>query len=258
MARPRRAARRRVSGRILVSSSLALATVMACLAVWRMSASVASVELRADGSAFRAATEEAPTDTPPATSSPTATTPAATTDPSDEPVTSVDWAAIVATCQKSVRSRDTVIARATTGIDHWSQHTQAQTDANAGRISAKAMGKTFKRTRLLGPSDVSRYAGALDAARKEHGQCAAPDGAPEAVRAKLEQCSNRMKAQAPVLSAGARGMADWNSHQAAMRRSKQAHVDDAQQVWIDAWRTAPPNIKAFDKAKAKFATAAAC
>src|SRR6478672_6200944 len=48
------------------------------------------------------------------------------------------------------------------GIDHWSQHVQAQTDANAGRISLEGMKKSFMRTRLLGPSDIASYRGALD------------------------------------------------------------------------------------------------
>ena len=67
----------------------------------------------------------------------------------------VDWSATVANCRKAVQARDTVISRAATGIGHWSQHIQAQTDANAGRISVDAMGKIFLRSRLLGPTTHS-------------------------------------------------------------------------------------------------------
>src|SRR6478672_8795595 len=47
MARPRRAARRRLSGRILVSSTLIGVTAVATLAIWQMSDTEASLALPA-------------------------------------------------------------------------------------------------------------------------------------------------------------------------------------------------------------------
>jgi hypothetical protein len=254
MARPRRAARRRPNGRILVSSTLIVATAVASLVMWRMSDSEASIALPAEqpSAVVDSTTATATTPTPSVTPEPSAAA-----SPSAKAQT-VDWSTTVANCRKAVKARDTVIARAATGVAHWSQHVQAQTDANAGRISPKTMSKIFMRTRLLGPSDVRRYRDALDGAQKTSDDCAADNDAPAAVQTTLAQCSNRLKAQTPVLAAGARGMADWNSHLAAMRRNKQGHVHNAQQVWIDAWRAAPPNIKAFDRAAATFRGAADC
>lgn len=262
MAKPRRAVRRRVSGRVLVSSALIGVTAVATFAVWQMSDTEASV-------ALPAAEESAVIDdtTGPSTSGPSATEsasaespePSATAAPSASAAAAgADWAAVVADCQQRVKSRDTVIARAATGIDHWSQHVQAQTDANAGRISVAGMKKSFMRTRLLGPSDVASYRGALDLAAARSGSCATPADAPAKVAATLAGCSARIAAQKPVLVAGSRGMHDWDSHLAAMRRNKMHHVDNAQQIWIAAWRAAPDHIKDFDKAAATYRSAAAC
>jgi hypothetical protein len=170
----------------------------------------------------------------------------------------VDWAGVVADCKATVRSRDTVISRAATGIDHWSQHVQAQTDANTGKISVDMMKKSFMRTRLLGPADIARYRDALDSAADKSAGCSTPKGAPTDVAGKLQSCASRLSAQKAVLTAGARGMDDWSSHLAAMRRSKEGHVHNAQQVWVRTWRAAPPHITAFDTATAKFRTAAVC
>jgi hypothetical protein len=257
MPRPRRAVQRRLSSRILVSASLIAVTAAASLVVWRMSDSEASIALPADEptTVIDTTTATALSPTPSATTRPS---PSATPTRQTRQAQSVDWSATVENCRNAVQARDTVIDRAATGIGHWSQHIDAQTDANAGRISVDAMAKTFLRTRLLGPGDVSSYRDALDAARNASGECGPDKGSPSAVGATLAQCAKRLRAQTPVLAAGARGMADWNSHLAAMRRNKQEHVHNAQQVWIDAWRAAPPKIKAFDRAAARFKGAAAC
>ena len=273
MAKPRRAVRRRVSGRVLLSSALIGVTAMATLAVWQMSDTEASVALPAaeekavtesvslpspSESAGESASESAGESTSPDAGS-DAGSDTATTKPSASPsLRAVDWSSVVTSCKRKVASRDAVIARAATGVDHWSQHVQAQTDANAGRISVAAMKKSFMRTRLLGPADIGRYRGALDAAAAQSGGCATPKDAPGDVKATLGSCAARLAAQKPVLGAGARGMNDWSSHLAAMKRSKGGHVHNAQQVWVAAWRAAPPNITSFEKASARFRSAAAC
>ena len=47
-------------------------------------------------------------------------------------------------------------------------------------------------------------------------------------------------------------MGDWKSHLADMQRSREVHVDNAQQVWLEAYRAAPPNINAYEKALRRF------
>jgi hypothetical protein len=263
MAKPRRAARRRVNGRVLISSCLIGVTAIATFAVWQMSDTEASVALPAAEESAVIETASTPSLSPDPVSTPSAPSTEASTRPSAAPKTApgasaVDWAGVVADCKATVRSRDTVISRAATGIDHWSQHVQAQTDANAGKISVATMKKSFMRTRLLGPSDIARYRDALDSAANNSAGCSTPKAAPADVAAALRPCASRLSAQRPLLTAGARGMGDWSSHLAAMRRNKESHVHNAQQVWVRAWRAAPAHIEAFDNASAKFRAAAGC
>ena len=37
-----------------------------------------------------------------------------------------------------------------------------------------------------------------------------------------------------------------------MQRSREVHVADAQEVWLEAYRAAPENLDAYDKAKREF------
>jgi hypothetical protein len=155
-------------------------------------------------------------------------------------------------CRAKVQAADHTVKEAKIGVEHWSEHVQAQTDANAGKISLNQMKAIFKRTRLDGPDDVSRYAAALKSYDKLHGACDKVSGAPAKITSGLAACRERSKAEQPVLDAAADAMADWKSHLAAMQRSRMGHVHDAQGVWIRTWRAAPPHIHAFHKAVDRF------
>jgi hypothetical protein len=151
-----------------------------------------------------------------------------------------------------VRAADAVIREARTGVGHWSQHVKAQSDANAGIVTVPEMDAIFKRTRLAGPGDVQRYGAAVSAYHAQTATCSTVSGAPATVGDKLTTCSDREKAQGPVLTAAADAMADWKSHLAKMQLSKMGHVANPQGVWIQAWRAAPPHINAFKKAFREF------
>lgn len=159
-----------------------------------------------------------------------------------------DVAAALKKCQSGVRASDNVLQAAAIGVQHWSDHVQAQTDANHRDISTKQMSAIFKRTRLAGPADLARYDKARQAAEAPANACEAPKGAPQNVRTTMAGCAERSRAQRPVLDAAADAMGDWKSHLAAMRRSRMGHVHDAQGVWIRAWRAAPPHIDAYKSA----------
>jgi len=47
-------------------------------------------------------------------------------------------------------------------------------------------------------------------------------------------------------------MRDWQSHLSAMMHSRMEDVPDAEEVWLKAWRAAPPHIRAFQKAERKY------
>ncbi len=155
-------------------------------------------------------------------------------------------------CRAKVQARDQVLTAAATGVGHWSEHVDAQTDLNDGDISSKQMQAIFKRTRLDGPADVRRYRAALARQDELSGSCQPPRGAPAEITAKMASCAKRGQAQQPVLAAAENAMEDWRSHLADMRQSRMGHVHDAQAVWIKTWRAAPRNINAYRKATAEF------
>jgi hypothetical protein len=87
---------------------------------------------------------------------------------------------------------------------------------------------------------------------KTEGSCGTVKAAPKKVATALAKCSQRSKAQRPVIRAAAPAMKDWRRHLAAMQRSRKGHVVNAEGVWLKAWRAAPPHIKAYQKAVAHF------
>ena len=204
-------------------------------------------------------TANTPTRAPSVAATQSTAQPTSTESPSSEPSATSTKAPTVATgakalkaCQRRVRVADDVLAAAKTGVRHWAIHVQAQTDANARKISIAKMGALFKKTRLAGPADQQRYRDALSKYEDLNGSCDKVKGATASVAEKLSNCRDRAKAQKPVLAAAADGMADWKSHLAAMQRNAKTHVPHAESVWLRAWRAAPPHIKAYKKAAADF------
>ena len=51
-----------------------------------------------------------------------------------------------------------MLATAKTGMRNWSDHIQAQTDANSGEITVGEMEDIFDRTMKAGDEDEKRYA----------------------------------------------------------------------------------------------------
>lgn len=148
---------------------------------------------------------------------------------------------------------EAVVEEARNGVHHWSEHVQAQTDANAGRISLAQRQAIFDRTREHGPHDLQAYDRALAKWKRQGtGACVAPADAPPKIRATIADCVSREQALRPVMTAAAKAMADWQRHQADMRRSQAQWVPDADRVWAKAWRAAPTNINAFHDAREGF------
>jgi hypothetical protein len=192
-----------------------------------------------------AASSPTPSSAAPSSSAPSSPQPSATPDSSRAK-------SALTACQKKVRQGDKVLEQAKIGVGHWATHVQAQTDADSSRITIEEMDGKFAKTRLAGPADQKRYADALFDYRKLKGSCAAVEGATKPVATALAKCAERAKEQRPVMTAAAAGMKDWKSHLAAMQRSREGHVENAEAVWLKAWRAAPPHIKAYQKAAAAF------
>ena len=156
-------------------------------------------------------------------------------------------------CQQRVRAADDVLEEARTGIAHWESHVSAERDAAANKISVAKRQAIFKATRLKGPTDQKRYADAQRAYdRVRDASCGKAKGADAEVTATLATCRERAKAQEPLMAAAAKPMGDWKSHLADMQRSRRVHVNNAQKVWLQAYKAAPPNINAYEKALRNF------
>lgn len=155
-------------------------------------------------------------------------------------------------CRAKVEAADKILAAAKVGIGHWSEHVQAQTDYNLGQIDAARLDKIFKRTRKAGPSDVRKYHTAVQAYDTLPDSCDAIPDAPAKLSSAMARCDDRSRAQEAVLSAAEDGMHDWAAHLRDMRRSDSGQVHDARGIWLRTWSAAPPHIRAFDRAVARF------
>ena len=165
---------------------------------------------------------------------------------------SVTSAALEA-CRARVSAADNVLAVAKEGMGHWSEHIQAQTDANAEKISIKKMNEIFDRTMAAGHHDEERYTGAVQAYQDQQGTCDPTAETDSGIKAHLVKCAERERAQRPVLDAAEDGMEDWTKHLAEMRRSKKGQIHNPQKKWLQTWRAAPKNINAYEEAAEKFA-----
>lgn len=198
------------------------------------------------------------TSAPPAGASTDPASPASgQTTPSTEAGSAAEADTRLESCRAKVRAADKALDAARGGMSHWSEHVQAQTDADAGKISVPTLRAIWARTRLLGPSDMKRYARALDAYQALDGTCEDASDAPDEVRQQLSRCADRDEAQQPVLDAAADGMADWKKHLSDMERSKHGQITAPQEQWLRTWRAAPPHIKIYKRAVSRF-SAPAC
>jgi hypothetical protein len=178
-------------------------------------------------------------------------TPSATADPA-----SAASEKALEACRAKVGAADEVLKKGETGVLHWIDHVQVQTDDIAGKLTPTERKERFAKTRVKGPGDVKHYQEARDAYEELDGSCDEVEGADSAVAAALKKCNERSEAQQPVLKATAAGMDDWKAHVKFMQYNKE-HPDpdaaaDRQTSWMKQYRGAPKNIKAFKKATAKF------
>jgi hypothetical protein len=155
-------------------------------------------------------------------------------------------------CRAKVAAAGDVFAAAKTGMQNWSDHVQAQTDANTGKITVAEMEDIFDRTMKAGDEDEKRYKAAVKRYEDRDGSCSEVQGASPQVTKRLARCAERERAQEPLLEAANDGMSDWITHLGDMRRSAQGKIHNPQQKWLRTWRAAPKNINAYDEAVDKF------
>lgn len=249
MVKARRAAKANTA-RIVVPIVIGLALLVA--------GGVAAWQLWPDGSTTSAQPQSSVTVTTPETSAPpTSAEPSATPTSTETRTASADpdtsqAQAALESCQAKVEAGDAVIDEAKTGVGHWAKHVDSQRQADLGNYTVEEMKAQFKATRLLGPGDQKRYRDAVDEYRSQDGSCEEVSEAPTEIAEALEKCAKRSSAQKPVMEAGKDAMADWASHLADMQRSKAGHFNNPQKVWLRAYRAAPENINAFDRASDRY------
>ena len=232
MARPRRA--KNHPGRVLIPLVVLLG-IAAGLVAWRTNLSFDVAGLLRPGAA---STGPVPS-TPPSS-------------PADGSAQVSRATEALRTCRQRVDAGDALLEAADTGIEHWSQHVQAQTKADRSRISVTMLDRVFQKTREAGPADRRQYDRARKAYQAVDGSCASVRGAPAELAADLTSCSTRVKAQERLLRAAEPAMADWKAHLAKMERSAKDPQPDDQAVWLRDWRAAPPHLDAYAEAVQKF------
>lgn len=171
-----------------------------------------------------------------------------------------------ASVQQSIRACGAELSRASTlvdaaarGVSDWSGHVQARTDMLQGRISVDAMEAIWKRTRLAGSADRSRF----QAARKRYQSTSHCRGLREASTSNAglaAGCAARAEVAATAVGAAELAMGDWQSHLGNMVMHADGRMNSAvaQRKWVAAWRHAPRHIAAYRSARLALDKAPAC
>ena len=156
------------------------------------------------------------------------------------------------TCREKLRAGDTVIKRAKIGVSNLSERVQARTDPNSGTVDLEEAMRSLTPEGAAEPNEVRRYKAAVKAYGDRRQACQHVPEAPVEIATQLRKYAACGRAQEPVLAAAADLLADWESHHAAVRRSRTGPLHDDDSVLIRTWITAAPHIKTWNKAVAKY------
>jgi hypothetical protein len=165
-------------------------------------------------------------------------------------------------CAAHLAAGEAVVAAARVGVAHWATHVQARTDMLSGAITAEQMKALWKRTRLAGPTDLRRFSAALAGYDSSGQQCS--NGALQAVATEhaedVEDCLARFAATTEAVQAADLAIGDWEHHLDMMAEFAEGGMtaEQAQEMWVRAWRTAPTNIDAYEAGRSAVAQAPAC
>ncbi len=157
-------------------------------------------------------------------------------------------------CRGELKSADKVVKAARTGIRHLKVHIGAHQAWISGQITEDKKSATYKRTRLLGPGDLERYANALtsyaDADANAAETCASQSG----------DCKRRSRALGASLAAGDQGIAHWDQHLTNMADFAAGEFDAtrAQQLWDQTRAQMPQMTRPWNKAERKLDRAPRC
>lgn len=162
-------------------------------------------------------------------------------------------------CAKEVVLAEKVVEAAREGVGNWRVHVQARTDMLDGRMSRARMNDIWDRTKLAGPADQRRFEKALGSYQEKATceQLSAPRGKQEK---RVAACVDRFERATEAVDAAEAAMADWRSHLGHMAAYAAGDLsrDEAQSMWVRAWRRAPVHIRNYDKSRTALADARPC
>jgi hypothetical protein len=165
----------------------------------------------------------------------------------------------VRTCATGLERAEKVVTAASLGVKHWSIHVQSRTDMLQGRMSVTMMDAMWKRTRLAGPADQQRFHAALDSYQPTSA-CAKLATLHKVDETRAHDCATRYADASQAVGAAKAAMADWKSHldNMAAFAANRMTAAQAQTLWVEAWRNAPPHIHAYQTARTALEKAPAC
>jgi hypothetical protein len=199
------------------------------------------------------------------TASSTSSTTTSTATTAASATVSAELAAVQKALQECVTRQGAaqqVVAAATTGAQHWSDHLQGQTDIESGaKTYLDVKTNVFGPSRAAGPGDVAAYDSAMTSYSGVGGcQNVGALEAPSDLKSKLQACAAREQAIDTYMGAAKAVMDDWRTHLGEMADHSDGHLNgpEAQARWIQRWREAPTHLNPYRDAAAALSSAPAC
>jgi hypothetical protein len=209
-------------------------------------------------------TTSEPSTTTTTSSSPSSTSPSSSTT-SAAPSVSTELAAAQKAMQECVTRQaaaQPVVAAATSGAEHWSEHLQGQTDIQSGaKTYIEVKTNVFEPSRAAGPGDVAAYDSAMTAYSGVGGcQNVGAMEAPADLAPKLQACAAREQAIDAYMAAAKAVMDDWRTHLQEMADHSDGHLNgpEAQTRWIERWKAAPVHLDPYKVAAEALSSAPTC
>jgi len=160
-----------------------------------------------------------------------------------------------ATCRAQVAAAERLARASASSALHWRQHTQAQLDWSARRITLAQRTKIYADTRARGPADVQEWGAATKALAATGRACTAPE---LAAGPATDACRARMSALVAVHTAAGPVQRQWTEHLAMMAAKAHADMGAYHQRWLKMVVDAQPVLRAYDAKAAALARAPAC
>lgn len=205
--------------------------------------------LQDDGGEPTAQTSSSSTPTETASASPSPS--ASASDPA------VALAAAHDACVAQVAAGERVAKAAASSALHWRQHTKAQLDWEARKITLAQRSKIYDDSKAFGAADAKEFAAATKAVADTGGACADAAGM-DGATAETKACQQRMDSLSAVQKIGTTVQKQWAAHMKMMAGKAHADMAAYHKRWLKMVADAQPTLKAYDASVAALGKAPAC